>query len=288
MKSFTFLLPFASVATAICHYGTSLGPRNLGLAERAEGSFGYHELEGAINWHALDSKNKLCATGKAQSPINVVRSERTIVPGRSYDLNIPSYPYGAPIQNLGTTVQTTVNGSATILNDPSYVLRQFHFHTPSEHHLDGEHFAGEVHFVFENGNKKLAVIGFFIEIAGGSDQPTQVISNALDGLGAIPEAGQQGVTNSLDFAGLREHLRHSDVYQYGGSLTTPPCSEEVTFNVAAKPIYVSADKYRALKRIVKFNSRFTQNKPGEENILQVVSRTVSRLAQNARRRAFNA
>jgi carbonic anhydrase len=150
MKTFA-IASFASLAAAVCHHGTTLSPRSAGLAKRAEGAFGFHELEGALNWHGLDPLNELCAVGTNQSPINV-NGGQTSVGGSSFSLSVNSYPSGAEFENLGTTVQVYADGSATV-GGVSYNLAQFHFHTPSEHHLHGEYFPAEVHFVFQAAGK---------------------------------------------------------------------------------------------------------------------------------------
>jgi len=58
-------------------------------------------------------------------------------------------------------------------------------------------------------------------------------------------------------------------FSYSGSLTTPPCSEGVTFLIATEPLAMGVDTFNAMKKVVKFNSRFAQNSLGEQNLLQV-------------------
>jgi carbonic anhydrase len=151
MKAVALLASFSSLAAAICHYGTALNPR-ADFSRRAEGVFGYNELQGPLNWHGLGPENMLCATGKNQSPINVVAGEIKSVRGSSFGFKAPAYPKGAEFENLGTGVQVYVNGSATV-RGKAYSLQQFHFHTPSEHHVGGEYYPMEVHFVFQADGK---------------------------------------------------------------------------------------------------------------------------------------
>lgn len=212
--------------------------------------------------------------------------EQTTVSGSSLKFKSPKLRRGAEIQNLGSTIQIFVDGSATI-GKKVHNLKQFHFHTPSEHHLDNEYFPAEVHFVFQSdgtllaylsehisltvsADEALAVVGFFIEIAAGSDQTSPLLEAALRNVASIPNAGDKGRTAGLDFSNIKTHLSGSDVFQYSGSLTTPPCKEGVTFNIVASPLYVSAATFRATKDILKFNSRYTQNKPGQINLLDNV------------------
>lgn len=155
MKTTTILTTFASLAAAICNHGTTFSPRSADVVKRSEGVFGYHGLDGPLNWHGLNNGNSKCATGTQQSPINIntdVGRELPWVQGDSFDLSVDPYPSGAELENLGTTIQVYVNGSATVY-EKDYALKQFHFHTPSEHHFDGKYYDAEVHFVFQAAGK---------------------------------------------------------------------------------------------------------------------------------------
>lgn len=150
MKSVALLTSFSSLASAICHYGTTLAPRG-SLKGRAGTDFGYNELQGPLNWHGLSKDNSLCAVGKRQSPININPSADT-VSGADFKLDIPAYDDGAEIENTGTNVEVFVNGSATF-GDKDYALQQYHFHTPSEHRIGSEYYPMEAHFVFQADGK---------------------------------------------------------------------------------------------------------------------------------------
>lgn len=113
----------------------------------------------------------------------------------------------------------------------------------------------------------MAVIGFLIEVAAGDDSPNDAIAAALSNVDEIPEAGDITNTAALDFSDLQSHISNSDAFTYAGSLTTLPCDEGISFNVVADPIFVDVATFRAVKSVVKFNSRYTQNAPGEVNLL---------------------
>lgn len=148
MKVSAVLLSMASVVASMCHDATHLAPRSEGLVRRADGTFGYHELAGPLNWNSISPAAAICATGTNQSPINVIPSQLTTVRGSSFGASIPNRPQGAEFLNLGTTVEILTTGSAKI-GRKVYNLLQFHFHTPSEHHLNSGHYPAEVHFVFQ-------------------------------------------------------------------------------------------------------------------------------------------
>ena len=58
------------------------------------------------------------------------------------------------------------------------------------------------------------------------------------------------------------------VFNYQGSLTTPPCSQNVIWDIMSVPQFVSVETYNLLKKIMKFNARYTQNTLGKGNLLQ--------------------
>lgn len=266
MKSSIFALPLiASLASAFCDHGSTFNPRS--LEERAPvATFGFHETEGALGWHGLNTANSLCANGKNQSPINIETNAIKKVAGSSLRFKVNSYPTGAEFLNLGSTVEAIANGTL-VRSGKTYNLLQFHFHTPSEHHINGEHFGAEVHFVFQAADQSLSVVGFLIEV-GGDNEANPLLANVFENLADIATPGSQGLTGPLDFTELAAHLKGSQVYQYSGSLTTPPCTQGIAWNVVANPIVIDVATYRAAKAVMGFNSRFTQNHPGQENLIK--------------------
>ncbi|KAL0931549.1 carbonic anhydrase [Colletotrichum truncatum] len=275
----TAVLCLLPAVSAFCHHGTS-------LFKRAEGKYNFDGLSGPLNWHSLSADNAACALGKNQSPINVLNSNTKQVKGSTITFKPENYPDGHELENLNGVFEVRANG--TMENGgKTYALRQFHFHTPSEHRLNGEHFALEVHFVWEaqvgNGESditvkrsrqtgintgsgsSLAVVGFLIELGEKTDP---LLAAVFKNANKAREVGQHAPTGPLDFSGLSRHLSRSTVYQYSGSLTTPPCTESIAWNVVGTPITIDLATYKTVKSILKFNSRYTQNTPGEMNLLE--------------------
>lgn len=146
MKSLS-LLAIASLASAFCSHGTTLFPRSANGAPISD--FNYDALTGPLNWAGLDTATThICSLGKTQSPINIVTKDYTPTSGSTLNFAVENYPDGAEIENLGSTLEVIVNGSLTV-KGKEYSLKQFHFHTPSEHRLDDEYFPMEAHFVFQ-------------------------------------------------------------------------------------------------------------------------------------------
>jgi carbonic anhydrase len=88
-------------------------------------------------------------------------------------------------QEWGTLKAAPDPGSEVRLNGVPYDLVQFHFHTPSEHTINGRRTDMEVHLVHlirnsggvpaacSSSNRPLLVIGVFIDAAGNSDTELQ-------------------------------------------------------------------------------------------------------------------
>ena len=79
------------------------------------------------------------------------------------------------------------------------------------------------------------------------------------------------VTDNVMFRNIMKEFQragiNNKVYNYQGSLTTPPCSQNVIWDILSVPQPVSVETYNLLKRIIKFNARYTQNIPGKVNLL---------------------
>ncbi|KAL7931747.1 carbonic anhydrase [Trichoderma chlorosporum] len=254
-------LSLAASALAACDYGTHLNPRSEHVPIS---NFGYTGLAGPLNWYGLNkTANKLCATGKFQSPININSSIST-VQGSSVTFKVDSYPLGAEFENLGSTVEVPVKGSL-VSGGKTYSLAQFHFHTPSEHRVQEEYYPMEVHFVFSAKDNTTAVVAFLINLGLIADP---LLTSVFASVGSIATPGSTTTTGPLVFGPLEEHLRSNTIYKYSGSLTTPPCSEGVAWHISTKPLVIDEVTFQKVRNVIKFNSRYTQNGLGQINLLQ--------------------
>lgn len=108
------------------------------------------------------------------------------------------------------------------------------------------------------------------ELCTNSSDP--IISSIAPHLDAIKEPGSKTpIESGIDFSGVKSLIQSSNIFQYSGSLTTPPCSEGVTFLAVETPLKINVPDYNAIKKIVKYNSRLSQNSLGQENIIAVAA-----------------
>lgn len=207
-----------------------------------------YEENGPNVWGSLDKNWKLCATGKEQSPINIISKDAKNVKNtliRSYESNSKS------IVNNGHSIQVNYenSGSASIEGE-SFELKQFHFHTPSETYINGEAFPLEIHFVHQNNQGKLLVISVMAK-EGKSNKSFEKILNAM------PKKKDE----SKDFVGFDPSSlvpKQSGYFEFMGSLTTPPCSEGVTWIVLKENVRVSKEQIEKMHQVIHNNARNTQ------------------------------
>ena len=123
----------------------------------------YDGEHGPAHWGDVAPDDAVCGNGKSQSPINL--SSGTAKAGNNGAFKI-NYETGAvALLNNGHTVQADVGDTAdTIsLDGAAYTLAQFHFHTPSEHTVDGKYFPLEIHFVNKDAGGHIAVVGVLVQ-----------------------------------------------------------------------------------------------------------------------------
>jgi carbonic anhydrase len=192
----------------------------------------------------------------AQSPIDI--GEETLSPAEMDGL---AFSYGTTplrVVNNGHSIEFEVQaGSSITLGGQTYDTRQFHFHSPSEHTVNGEHTPMEMHLVHADGDD-LAVVGVFI-LEGNTDHPWF----ADAGWDALPETAGECVEDeevSLDLNGLLGSLEggHPSVAFYSGSLTTPPCSEQVSWVLMEQVLTLSSGQIEAFTDLYVDNNRDTQ------------------------------
>jgi carbonic anhydrase len=190
--------------------------------------------------------SKTCAKGHAQSPIN-------IIPGKTVHLN-PQYKLHldedihttAKVIDNGHSIKVTPKEGGTIeLNGEKFRLVQFHFHGKSEHTVGGKRYDMVAHLVHQNPKtKQLAVIAVFFE--EGKNNPA--LDNILSGIGKEIRIDPQDI--------LPEDTQH--YYHYIGSLTTPPCSENVQWYLLKQPAKASKEQIEAFRKYYVDNERPVQ------------------------------
>ena len=212
--------------------------------EQGEVHWSYEGDTGTEVWGQLDPAFAACDAGVQQSPIDLTGA--ISVGGNG--LEIQWQPAEAQVVNNGHTIQVNMaEGSSITLEGRQFALLQFHFHLPSEHTAEGTSSPMEVHFVHQAEEGDLAVIGVFMDV-GDAHATTQSIWDAIPGGGA----SSSPLTGLDPTAFLPEASRF---FRYAGSLTTPPCSEVVSWVVMTESISVSQSQVDAFAALYPMNAR---------------------------------
>ena len=222
---------------------------------------------GPENWGNLSKDNLACSKGKTQSPINinVDRAVKAELP----PLEFLYRPSPLSIVDNGHTIMVNYGeGSNLLVDGRQYRLIQFHFHKPSEEAINGERTDMVVHLVHQHHDGSLAVVGVLMNTKkmgsarkswfgdeATKDNPTiQTLWNNIPLVKGKTE--MPGVM--IDVNQLLPNDRN--YFTYMGSLTTPPCSENVLWFVMKNPIYVSEEQVKNFDRIYPMNARPLQPK----------------------------
>lgn len=185
--------------------------------------------------------------GKHQSPIDIAE---TAVSDSLTSLNLMYHEsVNCNFINNGHSVQVNFVDSANVftLNGNVFTLKQFHFHSPSEHTVGGSAYPCEVHLVHASTSGELAVIGVLIE--KGEENP--FIAQLLT---ELPKKAND--EELIDAMVNPSEILPADIsyYAYSGSLTTPPCSEGVNWFVLKQAVQASQEQIDALIAVMPLNN----------------------------------
>ncbi|MBT4639551.1 MAG: carbonic anhydrase family protein [Deltaproteobacteria bacterium] len=218
--------------------------------------FTYEGEEGPEHWGELDASYETCGTGQSQSPIDLTGALE-----QDLDNIVFHYqPTKIHLVNNGHTVKVNYDtGSYIEVDGKRYDLLQFHFHAPSENAIDGKLFPIEMHLVHKNDAGQLAAVGVFFDKGAESTALKPVWDNMPT------EEGEKEVDALVNAADLLPSTQST--YRFSGSLTTPPCTEGVSWFVMATPAEVSDEQISAFEQVYHGNNRPLQPLNGRVLIL---------------------
>jgi len=211
--------------------------------------WGYEGKNGPEYWWEMEKENAPCKLGKEQSPINITGSVKSDLPAIRFNYK----PTALKVVNNGHTIQVNYDKSSSIkVGDKSFDLVQFHFHTPSEEQINGKPYEMVWHLVHKSAEGKLGVVGVLVKQGKRNDAINAIAANLPEEQGK--EHAATGV--SVNAANLLPSNR--GYYHFMGSLTTPPCSEGVSWYVLKEPVEASTEQIAKFKALFGKNARPVQ------------------------------
>jgi carbonic anhydrase len=140
-------------------------------------------------------------------------------------------------------------GSTLTIGDTVYKLTQFHFHHPSEEHINGKKFDLVAHLVHADANGHLAVVAVLFHVGPANSLLDTLWKN-------IPAEKEKTVVLSSVSVNVQDLLpAERGYYTFAGSLTTPPCSEGVTWYVLKTPVTLSPEQLAKIVKLYPANNR---------------------------------
>jgi carbonic anhydrase len=209
----------------------------------------YQGKRGAHAWGELGPGYATCKLGKFQSPIDIrdADAQKAALP----EIGFRYTPARGRVVNNGHTIQVNMTAAGGVtLADGDYDLVQFHFHAPSEEKFNGKRHPMDAHLVHRNARGALAVVAVQFE-QGRANAALQKVFDRIP-----MKSGEKRVLPMLDATGLLPADRA--YYRFKGSLTTPPCSEEVAWHVLRQPVEVSRAQLQAFRKLYPMNARPVQ------------------------------
>jgi carbonic anhydrase len=263
MRSPLRVLAVASVLFLACGLGVGVNAQT-SAAAAAAGKFAYTGDDGPAFW-AESAHAPICAPSLfgRQSPIDLSLA----IPDRRLEpLDLDLQETSVVLSNPGYNVTAIAKDRQVLmLNGEPYKMLQFHFHTLSEHTVNGAQGVMELHVVFQDEatEKKLAVIGVIYKMGRSNPFLQKLLAKGLPQKSTSPSK----VVGSIDLAqAFPDTTRY---FTYAGSLTTPPCGENVQWQVLEDWAEMSPQQFQSFHDVLGNNFR-----PLQRRNLRVIRRTV--------------
>lgn len=196
--------------------------------------------------------------GISQSPVNIISSGLISHSKQRDDLKFIGSINA--VDNLGHTIQVDfAKGSITWVNGKSYELKQLHFHTPSEHLIDGMTFPMEMHIVSKlndstkDGGPAFTVLGILFKIGHENMFLKEFLHSVprSEGKDTLDPAKVK-IADLFGEISKRDKLTY---YKYPGSLTTPPYTESVNWLITTRIFEASEEQITTIEKLEGNNAR---------------------------------
>ncbi len=197
-----------------------------------------------------------------QSPINIISGKAD--KEEREQVSFAFHPAINAVENLGHTIQLDFKeGSTCAFNGKNYASKQFHFHTPSEHLVDGITFPMEMHIVnvlndSTNVNKPSYLVVAVLFKMGVENKFIKEFLDKIPKAEGEKNALQTGEVNLNDLLSQFLGKQIKSYYAYKGSLTTPPYTESVQWIILKHVVEASEDQIMTIEKLEGNNARHVQ------------------------------
>ena len=201
---------------------------------------------GQDSWSEVSPEFALCNTGSNQSPVAI---------GSTRQKKLPALEFHYQPANTTLTLDrySVVAKPATRMffseQDEDFTLTEMLVRSPSEHEVLGVFYPMELQLFHTSREEKQTAIAIFVTMGEYNAAMQPLIENYPAKLGDKP-----GI--ALEWQKLLPEQR--GYFAYRGSISTPPCTENIHWRVFKKPITISREQAEQLAAKIGRNSRAAQ------------------------------
>ena len=213
-----------------------------------ETGWAYQGKNGPDRWADLSPEFSRCGTGRSQSPVDINRKSRL-----ARKVSFRYRPTALNLLDDGRTISLLSDkGSLVTVYGRRYSLVEVDFHTPSEHQVNGVSWPMEIHLVHKDASGHVAKISLVEK--GKRNKEIDKILNYLP----LKRKGRVKRRRHVKINLTKLLPADKRSWHYEGSLTKPPCTEGVNWNILRSPIQLSEDQIKTFRAMYPQNSRPTQ------------------------------
>ena len=224
----------------------------LAAAPKRGTNWSYEGDLGPANWSKINDNWAACSAGKRQSPIDL----RDGLKVNLEQINFDYHPSSFSEINNGHTIEVTVGGGNFItVGNQTYELQEFHFHRPSEERINGKGTEMVMHMVHKSYDGKIAIVAVLLERGQAHGLMQTVWDN-------IPLEKNDTVSPSIVINPLDALPEQRQYFTYMGSLSEPPCTENVLYIVFKQTRQASPAQMALFARLYPLNARPVQPTSG--------------------------
>jgi carbonic anhydrase len=217
--------------------------------EHGAAHWSYAGQTGPSHWGDLSAQFAPCKTGHRQSPIDIEATQKADLPAIQFDYKDTPLHI---IDNGHTIMINYAPGSSIRVGDKRYELKQFHFHRPSEERINGKRYEMVVHLVHVAQDGSTAVVAVLLQQGGDNALIDELWQD-------VPrEKNKEELLDKVQVNVSTLLPADRGYYTFSGSLTTPPCTENVTWYVLKHPVTLSAAEIMEYSKLYRDDARPTQ------------------------------
>ncbi|WP_306566499.1 carbonic anhydrase [Aquabacterium sp.] len=220
-----------------------------------EVDWAYSGATGPDAWGQLKPAYRQCMLGKRQSPIDI----RDGLPVHLDPIQFDYRPTRFRVIDTGRTVQVKLDlGNSITVMGQRYELVQMQFHRPSEERVNGRAYPMSAQLLHKSPAGQIAVVAVLLD----QGEPHALIQQVWNNL-PLEKHQEQAAQLPMDPSQILPlPAQRYQYYTYMGSLTSPPCTENVLWMVMKQPVTVSIEQIDLFHRLYPMNARPVQPTAG--------------------------